>query len=56
MEDAEQRSEASGVGLWRCEPFEPKLKALFKKPGGVAAAGGVWETQSATELRVVSFQ
>ncbi|MBC7965065.1 MAG: hypothetical protein H7Z17_03985 [Fuerstia sp.] len=29
---------------------------MFKKPGGVAAAGGGWETQSAASLRVVSFQ
>jgi len=28
---------------------------LFKKPGGIAAAGSIWETQSATPLRVVSF-
>jgi hypothetical protein len=29
---------------------------LFKKPGGVATAGGVWETQFAASLRVFSFQ
>jgi hypothetical protein len=29
---------------------------LFKKPGGVAAAGGVWETNFAAWLRVFGFQ
>jgi hypothetical protein len=29
---------------------------LFKKPGGAAGAGGVWEKQSAAVLRVFGLQ
>jgi len=29
----------SGVGLWRCEPFEPKLKAFVQEARWLSDAG-----------------